>query len=119
MPIRCPKCGKEHDVLELEARMEARCGCGEKLDLSLLETPEDFLRFFENEEDREKALEIQEAAQWICQMILDDHTEKVDIEIAKEELRKKVQRLFPGKMETYEMIYEARFRRLWDQFRGS
>ncbi len=119
MPIRCPKCGRQHDVLEMQSAGEVRCTCGQRLDLSLLNNPEDFLRFFENEEDLEKAREVQEAAQWICQMILDENSEEVDIEIAKEELRQKVRRLFPDKMDTYRMIYEARFKRLWDQFRAS
>ena len=84
----------------------------------MLETVEDFLRYFQNKEEVEKAKEIQQDAQWICQMILNPECPDVDIEIAKGKLRDKVAELFPDKMETYSMIYEARFKRLWDQFRS-
>jgi hypothetical protein len=51
-------------------------------------------------------------------MILDENCPEVDIEIAKDTLKDKVQKLFPDKISTYEMIYEARFKRLWEQFRS-
>lgn len=117
--IHCPKCGKKHDVVEFEAGRNVKCQCGIFLDISLLETVEDFERYFESEEERKKAKEIKDDAQNICQMILDDNCLEVDIEIAKKKLKKKVETLFPNKMTVYEMIYEARFNRLWDQFRNS
>ncbi len=83
----------------------------------MMNTAEDFLRYFESEDERKKALEIQEDAQTICQMILDENSHQVDIEIAKDKLREKVSRYFPDKLDTYRIIYEARFNRLWDQFR--
>lgn len=117
MPIHCPGCGAEHDVVEFEAGRSITCRCGRKLDLLLMETVEDFARFFESEEEREKAKTIQNEAQEICRMILNEDCPEVDIEIAKKNLREKVEELFPGSTETYRMIYEARFIRLWDQFR--
>lgn len=83
----------------------------------MLETVEDFLRYFENEDEIEKARLIQQDAMLICQMILDEAIAEADIEIAKEKLRGKVQEFFPDKLQTYQMIYEARFKRLWEQFR--
>lgn len=109
----------KHDVVEFEEGRRIKCRCGLKLDLSLMETVEDFLRYFESEEERKKAREIQQDAQAICQMILDELRSEVDVEIAKETLKEKVKRFFPDKMQVYEMIYEARFKRLWDQFRTS
>ena len=117
MPIQCPKCGMKHDVTEFEAGRRIKCRCGLKLDIKLMETVEDFLRFAESEDERKKAREIQEDAQAICQLILDDESAEVDIELAKNKLREKVAQYFPDKLETYRMIYEARFKRLWDQFR--
>ena len=127
MAIRCPKCGIQHDVVKFSAEGGSAsggeagpfivCSCGYRLDLSLLETVDDFLRYFENEKEREKAKEIQRDAEEICRMILREDCPRVDIEIAKEKLEEKVRFLFPDKMETYRMIYEARFKRLWDQFR--
>ena len=118
MPIHCPKCGAEHDVVKFEGSRSVKCQCGQHLNLSLYETVEDFLRYFESEEERKKAKTIQEDAQVICRMILDEKCQEVDIEIAKKNLESKVRKLFPEKMDTYRMIYEARFQRLWDQFRG-
>ena len=116
--IHCPKCGMKHDVVEFESGRRVKCRCGIKLDLSLMETVEDFLRYFESEEERKKAREIQQDAQAVCRMILNENSSPVDIEIAKNLLRGKVEKYFPDKMETYRMIYEARFKRLWDQFRS-
>ena len=127
MAIFCPKCGAKHDVVEFSAEGGSAsggevpfviCHCGKRIGLSLMETVEDFLRYFENNEEREKAKEIQSDAEKICQMIVNDECSLVDIEIAKERLREKTEKLFPGKIETYKMIYEARFNRLWDQFRS-
>lgn len=87
------------------------------LDTSLFETIDDFTRYFENEEERQKAQVILEDANHICRMILDEGCQKVDIEIAQERLKEKVAELFPDKMNVYQMIYEARFKRLWEQFR--
>ncbi len=117
MPIRCPKCGTQHDVVEFQGVRPLKCHCGFLLDVSLMNTIEDFLRFFESEDERQKATEIQQEAEKICHMIFNEECSKVDIEIAKEKLKEKVAQYFPEKLETYEMIYEARFNRLWDQFR--
>lgn len=117
MPIRCPKCGKEHDVAKLDEG-KLKCRCGFFLDFSLIETADDFLRYCEGREEQERAKEIQRDAQKICQMILNDECQAVDIEIAKGKLEEKVEQFFPDKIETYRMIYEARFDRLWEQFRS-
>jgi len=118
MAIRCPRCGTQHDVVKFEGNQKLKCRCGFLLDLSFIETVDDFLRFFENEEEREKAAEIQRDAQVICQMILNEECSKVDIDIAEEQLKEKVRQLFPHQLHTYEIIYEARFKRLWEQFRA-
>lgn len=118
MAIRCPQCGAKHEVTEFSEDKELKCPCGFELNLSLIETADDFLRYCEGAEERKKAQEIQRDAQVICQMILDEGCPAIDIEIAKSKLEEKVKKLFPDKMETYRMIYEARFRRLWDQFRS-
>lgn len=117
MAVRCPKCGLKYDVTKLEDDGKFKCRCGFELDLSLIESADDFLRYAEDAEERKKALEIQRDAQRVCQMILDESLQAVDIEIAKDKLKDKVRAFFPDKMETYQMIYESRFKRLWDQFR--
>ena len=117
MAIRCPRCGQEYDVALFQFDQKIRCHCGHELPLSLIETIQDFERYLESVEERERAREIQERASQICQMILDDSYSEVDIEIAKTKLKERVAELFPDKISVYELIYEARFRRLWEQFR--
>ena len=118
MAVRCPKCGVRHDVAKLEEGKKLKCACGFSLDVSLIKSAEDFLRYCEGAEERKRAGDIQRDAQIICQMILDEGCQAIDIEIAKAKLEEKVKKLFPDKMDTYRMIYEARFQRLWDQFRS-
>lgn len=117
MAIRCPRCKQEHDVALFQFDRKIRCDCGHELDLSLIETIQDFERYLESVEERKKALEIQREASQICQMILDESIAKVDIEIAQAKLRDRVAELFPDKVSVYEMVYESRFKRLWEQFR--
>ncbi len=42
---------------------------------------------------------------------------EIDILIEEENLREECSQLFPDRMHLYEMIYDARFRRLFEQFR--
>ncbi len=118
MPVRCPQCGRTHDVAHFEEGKPLNCDCGFKLEVWGLETVEDLLRFCDSEEERHRADELKSDAENICRMILDERCPKSDIDIAREELRDKVSRLFPRKTNLYEMIYEARFKRLWEQFRS-
>ncbi|MBN1688976.1 MAG: hypothetical protein JW893_07735 [Candidatus Omnitrophica bacterium] len=119
MAIRCPQCGLQHDAAMLENNVKGVCRCGYSLDISLIQSIDDFLRFCESEEERKKAKVIQRESEKICRMILDEGCLAVDIEIAKRNLEEKVRHLFPDKLSTYRMIYEARFKRLWEQFRSS
>jgi hypothetical protein len=59
----------------------------------------------------------QREADEICRLILNTDLPLVDIEIQIEKLREKAAQLFPGKEELFSMIYDSRFRRLWNQFR--
>jgi len=42
---------------------------------------------------------------------------RVDVDIAIERMRDACAEWFPDRLELFERIYEARFRRLWEQFR--
>jgi len=77
-----------------------------------------FLHSLESEEIRKKAKEIQLDADKICDMILNGEYPEVDIQIEMNQLKEKVEQYFPNKKQLYEMIYESRFKRLWDQFRS-
>jgi hypothetical protein len=61
---------------------------------------------------------LQRAAERVCFLILLSDYPEVDIEIAKQGVRDLAEELFPDRMDLYEMIYESRFRRLWDQWRA-
>ena len=68
-------------------------------------------------EENEKLEAFQRKADRIAFLIVASDYERIDVEIEKAELRQECARLFPGKLELYDMIYESRFQRLWEQFR--
>jgi nucleoside-triphosphatase len=78
---------------ELGARLEALCA----------------------EDDAVQALQRQ--ADRICQMIVSGDTAPIDIEIQQAALRDAIAKTFPEKTGLYHLLYEGRFRRLWQQFR--
>lgn len=68
--------------------------------------------------EEERAVEeLKHAAERICTLILTDDYPDIDIEIEKANLKRHVRATFPDKVRVYEMIYESRFRRLWEQWR--
>ena len=67
------------------------------------------------EDDAVRALQRQ--ADRICEMIVSGDTPLIDIEIQQAALREAVARVFPDKQALYPLIFESRFRRLWQQFR--
>ena len=50
-------------------------------------------------------------------MIIVGDVPQIDIEIQQAALREAFARAFPEKQTLYQLIYESRFRRLWQQFR--
>jgi hypothetical protein len=66
---------------------------------------------------RQRMRELQRTADRICTLILSSDLPAVDIEIEKNKVRERCLELYPGQEQLYEMIYESRFQRLWDQFR--
>lgn len=60
---------------------------------------------------------LQRQADRICEMIVSGDTALIDIEIQQAALREAVARTFPDKQALYHLLYESRFRRLWQQFR--
>jgi hypothetical protein len=68
-------------------------------------------------EENEKLEAFQRKADKIAFLIVASDYERIDVEIEKAELRQECARLFPDKLELYDMIYESRFQRLWEQFR--
>lgn len=126
MAVRCPQCGKEFDVALFQFGSKIRCDCGKVFGLEEAnrESRDEFdflkelLREIEVRQEDEKVLKIQREADKICQMILNSDFSEVDIEIAKQEFFSLLQQLFPDKIYLYDLIFEPRFKRLWEQFRG-
>lgn len=78
---------------ELIARLQARC-------------------------DRDPAVRaLQRQADDICELIVAGDAPQVDIEIRQAALREDVARRSPAQQEKYALLYDRRFRRLWQQFR--
>ena len=60
---------------------------------------------------------LQRQADRICEMIVSGEAAQIDIEIQQTVLREAIARAFPEKQSLYQLLYETRFRRLWQQFR--
>ena len=68
-------------------------------------------------ETDERVRMLQQHADRICEMIVSGDAHHIDIEIQQTALRDAVTRLVPDQQALYPLIYESRFRRLWQQFR--
>ena len=66
---------------------------------------------------REPMRELQRMADRVCTLILSSDLPAIDIEIEKSKVRDFCLDLYPDRERLYEMIYESRFERLWEQFR--
>ena len=102
---------------------KVRCDCGERVDAlapqrSRSSSPPRRLSTEEERAARAKMDLLARLADRVCSLILLEDVPAVDIEIEKEKVRERAMELFPGREELWEMIYEARFRRLWEQFRA-
>jgi hypothetical protein len=70
-----------------------------------------------NDIRRERLDLLRRMADRVCTLILISDYPDVDIEIEMQKVRQKCEELFPDRLWLYDMIYEARFRRLREQFR--
>ncbi|MBN1418317.1 MAG: hypothetical protein JXP34_06040 [Planctomycetes bacterium] len=118
MAVICARCGRQFDVTLFQFGNRVRCPCGRILagsyhTLELRNPPEDPRRA-----GREGMETLRREADAIARMILDPAYAAVDIAIARAGLRETCERLFPDRMELFDWIYEARFDRLWEQFRA-
>lgn len=100
---------------------EIVCECGAKLGLEHKEIfgqLEDICRQYDLEVEEEKLMEIKKAQDRIAFLIMNSDYEAVDIEIEKGKFKELIRGLFPDKVHLYDLIYEPRFKRLWEQFRS-
>lgn len=116
MAVRCPLCHNEFDVTLFEFQVVVRCVCGNVVTLQHnepLKRPDCLI----SEEERSIS-EIKDFADRISFLIVNTDYPGLDIEVEKKKLREKTERLFPDKIHLYDLIYETRFKRLHEQFRG-
>jgi hypothetical protein len=62
--------------------------------------------------------QLQRRAFRICSLILIEEYPAADIAVERSLLRGEIADNHPEDIELYDMIYESRFERLWEQFRG-
>ena len=67
---------------------------------------------------RDRMHQLQRMADRVCVLILSSDLPAIDIEIQKNKVRERCLELYPEQEQLYEMVYESRFQRLWEQFRG-
>jgi len=128
MAIVCPRCNRQYDITLFEFDRRVVCECGEVIaaeGLFPVERTNANANILPNQKERAKLVarqemaRLQRAADRVCSLILISDYPEIDIDIEKAKVRGLAEELFPARMDLYEMIYESRFRRLWDQFRSS
>lgn len=116
MAVRCAYCSREYDVTLFEFDRCITCVCGKTVTFQHEHTTDEAL-LAQKAEDR-KVREIRAMADRIASLIVGSECPMTDIEIEKQKLRERISDLFPDKIALYDLIYEPRFRRLKEQFRG-
>lgn len=126
MAIQCKRCGKQYDIALFQFGNSINCDCGDTVFLSHYkierrgEESELIHKIYQklqiNAEDS-TVKELQRLANRVCFFIVSTDYPEVDIEIEKEKVKNRCRDLFPDKVDLFEMIYESRFKRLWEQFR--
>ena len=141
MSLRCPKCGREHDVALFEFDREVVCACGKRLTLkngheekgegigagrspirdinweSFEREIFDAVNARPQRIDAARVTEIREMADRISAIIKESDLPRVDVEIEVRKFREYVLEHFPEKEELFKAIYINRFRRLWEEHR--
>ena len=113
MSVLCPGCDRIYKTAILEMGGLLSCRCGAIVGLEVVHK-----RSRERESGRKKMRALERMANRVCALILNDRYPEVDVAIEIERVRTEAERLFPGRGELFRMVYQSRFDRLRDQFRG-
>lgn len=144
MTILCSQCGAAYNPVLFQFGIPFKCQCGAIVDSThrisaTLQNDRSgrvvlFVKTTE-EPNRESAEQLKNAAR---QALLDEERNigeirhladrisylitatdypKVDIDIEKKKARRRVEKLFPDRVYLFDLIFESRFKRLWEQFR--
>ncbi len=104
--IYCPRCERQYPSALFSEGAALLCACGATI------------RAAARIDRRKSQRLLGEWADRVCRMILSSEYPDVDVAIERGRVRELAESLFPDRMELYEMIYESRFDRLWQQFRA-
>ncbi|MBU1044757.1 MAG: hypothetical protein KJ915_10220 [Candidatus Omnitrophica bacterium] len=122
MIIKCPQCSKCYGEKDFTPGIDLYCSCGQKI---LFEPEQVFAQLaqicdeYQLKIEEEKIIQIRKKADKIVALIFNNQCAKIDIDIEKQKLKALIEHISPDKVDLYELIYEPRFNRLWDQFRKS
>ena len=108
MAIPCPQCGRDYDSTLFAFDRVIRCECGRLVSREGA--------FGTGGEGEAAAEELRRGADRIANLILHSDLPDVDIDIAIAALRRRCGELMPDRIHLFDWIYEARFRRLREQF---
>jgi hypothetical protein len=120
MIARCPKCAKYYEKADSALAADFYCSCGEKLVLDseqVFSQLEQICKDYALKIEEENISHIRKTADRIVSLIFNDASSKLDIDIEKQKLRQLIEQISPERVDLYELIYEPRFNRLWEQFR--
>jgi len=120
MSIRCPECKKEYSSELFKESSEIFCDCGQILGIGQEEVFEHLQQIcnqYELNLEEVKLEHIRRSSDRIVTLILNSNCEKSDIDREKMMLKQLIEAISPESIHLYELIYEPRFQRLWDQFR--
>jgi len=116
MAVICPDCGRQYDVSLFAFGRIVRCVCGQGLRAEHRMNAGG-PRHARQAEARRGLHAFQRKADRVASLVLAGDIPDVDVEIAINELRQRCRELYPDTEYLFELIYESRFRRLWEQFR--
>ncbi len=71
----------------------------------------------EESQARARQRELASMADFVCRLIVATDYPEVDVMIERCKVRARCEELFPDRLDLYDMIYESRFDRLWEQWR--
>jgi len=114
--VQCDRCGQYYGRVFIDPDRGANCRCG-----AVIETSGPGPQFVDRNEilaEERELTELSRGAERVCFLIVATDCARIDVDIERANLRRRCQEIFPDKMELYEMVYEGRFRRLWEQFRA-
>ena len=120
MAVQCSGCGRHYDVTLFAFGNRVRCECGHLVDgrqPQILRAEDMDRRRPSDIEARAVMQEFQRQVDRVCALIVGSGCPKMDIDVERAKVRQKAEGLSPDRMGLYDMIYESRFDRLWNQFR--